>query len=501
MSKQEVLEKINAYIYDNVSGEISASRLKRVLKAIVDFVGDADTVPAVGTPDRIYGTDANGGQTTFGKTEVGSVFIATYGSTTYGELEAAYNSGLVVAVKFNGLWYYLHGRSNTDGRFEFYGKPYVTGITIGTSYVRNFNIPSVLLNTSNRWSDGMTISDIVAENSLTSNSPSYLLSANQGKLLNESKADKATTLAGYNIADAHIKNGVITLGANSITPVTQESDPVFAASPAHGITNAMITQWNAAEANVQPDWSQSDSSADDFIKNKPNLSVYALVTDLVNVERTVAATLNSLNRRVSALEAVLTTPPVITGLPSSAIQIDSDNPSVTLTVNASNLQSDIQVISSNPELVLSANTISQTAMFPYSLTVSCASASNQTGTITLKALGCTVSCAVEYEYRVTWKLLGSSSSDNPANWSKLAENTAQTFTVSLAQGNNYMAISSSDSMDGYISTQGKSFSFSTDDAWNFETKEWGGYYYVRANVKQAGSYTISYDGSTYTLTT
>lgn len=30
-----------------------------------------------------------------------------------------------------------------------------------------------------------------------------------------------------------------------------------------------------AEANVQADWSQSDSSADDFIKNKPDLSVYA----------------------------------------------------------------------------------------------------------------------------------------------------------------------------------------------------------------------------------
>lgn len=35
------------------------------------------------------------------------------------------------------------------------------------------------------------------------------------------KADKATTLAGYGIKDATIANGVITLGANSITPLTQ----------------------------------------------------------------------------------------------------------------------------------------------------------------------------------------------------------------------------------------------------------------------------------------
>lgn len=34
------------------------------------------------------------------------------------------------------------------------------------------------------------------------------------------KADKATTLAGYGITDATIENGVITLGANTITPLT-----------------------------------------------------------------------------------------------------------------------------------------------------------------------------------------------------------------------------------------------------------------------------------------
>lgn len=36
-----------------------------------------------------------------------------------------------------------------------------------------------------------------------------------------------------------------------------------------GITAANVTAWTAAEANVQSDWSQTDSSADDFIKNKP----------------------------------------------------------------------------------------------------------------------------------------------------------------------------------------------------------------------------------------
>ena len=41
------------------------------------------------------------------------------------------------------------------------------------------------------------------------------------------KADKATTLSGYGITDAKIDNGVITLGSNTITPLTSytETDP------------------------------------------------------------------------------------------------------------------------------------------------------------------------------------------------------------------------------------------------------------------------------------
>ena len=99
----------------------------------------------------------------------------------------------------------------------------------------------------------------------------------------------------------------------------------------------------------------------------------------------------------------------------------------------------------------------------------------------------------------TYYLIGSSNSDNPAQWSKLAENTSTEFTLSLAFGNNYMAISTSQSIANYISASGKSYSFSSDDAWEFQTKEWSGYYYVWANVKSAGTYTILYDGNTYTL--
>jgi len=41
------------------------------------------------------------------------------------------------------------------------------------------------------------------------------------------------------------------------------------------VTDTQISQWNAAEANVQSDWNQSTTTADDYIKNKPTLGTAA----------------------------------------------------------------------------------------------------------------------------------------------------------------------------------------------------------------------------------
>lgn len=62
------------------------------------------------------------------------------------------------------------------------------------------------------------------------------------------KADKATTLAGYGITDAKIANGVITLGSNTITPLTSftESDPT-------------VPSW--AKASSKPSYTASEVGA------------------------------------------------------------------------------------------------------------------------------------------------------------------------------------------------------------------------------------------------
>lgn len=55
---------------------------------------------------------------------------------------------------------------------------------------------------------------------LTTTAPDLSGAVNE---LNSGKANKATTLLGYGITDAKIENGVITLGSNSITPLTSAS--------------------------------------------------------------------------------------------------------------------------------------------------------------------------------------------------------------------------------------------------------------------------------------
>lgn len=75
------------------------------------------------------------------------------------------------------------------------------------------------------------------------------------------------------------KTSDLTNDSGYITGYT-ETDPIFSSSPAAGITNANITQWNAAEQNVQADWNVTSSSSDAYIKNKPTIPTKT--SDLTN---------------------------------------------------------------------------------------------------------------------------------------------------------------------------------------------------------------------------
>lgn len=87
-----------------------------------------------------------------------------------------------------------------------------------------------------------------------------------------------------------------------------ETDPVFTASPAHGITSNDITNWNNKSdfsgsyndltdkpsipaVQIQSDWNQSDNTAKDYIKNKPSIPAAQVNSDW-NANSGVAQILN-----------------------------------------------------------------------------------------------------------------------------------------------------------------------------------------------------------------
>lgn len=76
------------------------------------------------------------------------------------------------------------------------------------------------------------------------------VSGSAGSVAWSGVTSKPTTLSGYGITDAKISNGTITLGSNTITPLTSytETDPVFSASAAYGISTTDITNWNSKQA-------------------------------------------------------------------------------------------------------------------------------------------------------------------------------------------------------------------------------------------------------------
>ena len=103
------------------------------------------------------------------------------------------------------------------------------GQQINTTYIKGLSVSGkVITYTKGDGTTGtITTQDTDTwrgiQNVLTSDSTTDSLSAAQGKVLKglvDGKADKATTLSGYGITDAKISDGVITLGSNSITPLT-----------------------------------------------------------------------------------------------------------------------------------------------------------------------------------------------------------------------------------------------------------------------------------------
>ena len=93
------------------------------------------------------------------------------------------------------------------------------------------------------------------------------------------------TAWGFIIGDIEDQTDLIDYIDTAVSDViVEETDPVFSAHVASNITQTDIDNWNLADVNVQSDWSQSDSTADDYILNKPDLSNFITSVDWNEIE-------------------------------------------------------------------------------------------------------------------------------------------------------------------------------------------------------------------------
>lgn len=123
-----------------------------------------------------------------------------------------------------------------------------------SSGAASFNVPtktshltndSGFITTVTTSGNGNAITAITASNgALTATKGTTFLTSHQDI---SGKADKATTLAGYGITDAKIASGVITLGSNTITPLTSSS--TLSASKLSGAIPSAVTATTQASTD------------------------------------------------------------------------------------------------------------------------------------------------------------------------------------------------------------------------------------------------------------
>lgn len=110
---------------------------------------------------------------------------------------------------------------------------------------------------------------------------------------------KPTSISGYGITDAKINNGTITLGSNSITPVTSETDPVWTADKSSYSTT---TQMNTAIANATNGLAKA-STLSGYVQTSRKVQGKALSADVTLYGSDIAMTSSNSTK----LDAAITT--------------------------------------------------------------------------------------------------------------------------------------------------------------------------------------------------
>lgn len=122
---------------------------------------------------------------------------------------------------------HVFGEYNIEDPSQKYGDEqgnYIEIVGNGTTNIIRSNARTLDWNGNEMLAGNLSLAGASSDISLTGTGNTWDGTNTSLKSALSGKAAKATTLAGYGITDAKIVNGVITLGSNSITPLTSHQD-------------------------------------------------------------------------------------------------------------------------------------------------------------------------------------------------------------------------------------------------------------------------------------
>lgn len=187
-------------------------------------------------------------------------------------------------------------------------------VSVGTYSKPSGGIPKTDLASEVQTSLGKADSALQSYTETDPTVPSWAKASSKPSYNFSEIGSKPTTISGYGITDAKIASGTITLGSNTITPLTSftETDPIFSASAAAGISSSDISSWNGKQDTIS-DLSTIRSGAE------AGATAYQLPSTGIPKTDLASAVQTSLGKADTALQSFTETDPVFSASAAAGI--------------------------------------------------------------------------------------------------------------------------------------------------------------------------------------
>lgn len=234
----------------------------------------------------------------------------------------------------------LHSKFNSGGMAEPGGK--ISLMADGNSNA--YGESNILLSANSIQLDGNLKGTALNTSIPVEPDDNHILTTKAVATAIEGKANKSTTLSGYGITDAKIESGVITLGNNTITPLTATSS--IPANLIAGIVDSADKAINDADGNPISTTYAKSTDVNAELALKQNITDNTLAT----TAKTIPAAINEVNSALSSKQDISN---LVTAF--SATTSDTKYPSEklvysslgTLSQSITSLENDTQALSNN----------------------------------------------------------------------------------------------------------------------------------------------------------